>query len=99
MKNPVSQENAEQIALQALTYLVQEPELIGTFLAETGVGPHELKPLLQEPTFLGGLLDFFLRQSDLLLKFSEASNLKPQDILFARLHFPGAQEDTWLFAR
>lgn len=96
MKEKISQNEAEKIALQALTYLVQNPELIGEFLAETGIGPHELKSQLKEPAFLGGLLDFFLSRTELLIKFAEETNLNPQALLLARLHFPGAQQDTWV---
>jgi hypothetical protein len=96
MNAKMSQDDAEHIALQALTFLAQDPALIGGFLSETGVGPHELKDQLQEPTFLGGVLDFFLSRSELLSRFAQDSNLKPQDILRVRLHFPGAQQETWV---
>jgi uncharacterized protein DUF3572 len=96
MKSKLSQDDAETIAFQALSYLTQEAGLIGKFLAESGFGPQELKIHLSEPTFLGGLLDFFLGHGDLLLRFANDSQLNPQDIVLARLHFPGAPQELTL---
>ncbi len=39
----LTQEAAEGLAIQALTFIAEDPERLGRFLAVTGIGPAEIR--------------------------------------------------------
>ena len=45
-------EAAEALAIAALTFIAEEPERLGRFLALTGIGPESLRAAAREPGFL-----------------------------------------------
>ena len=89
----MSEEAAETLALQALAWLAADPERLGLFLAETGLGPAELKRCATDKALLGGVLDHLLARGYLLLRFAEESELDPALAAPARALLPGAPLD------
>ena len=81
MKNP--REVAEIVAIQALSFIAGEPERLGLFLAETGIGPETLRTAATEPRFLANVLDFVLRDDATVKAFAAASDLDPTNIAAA----------------
>ncbi|WP_035641460.1 DUF3572 domain-containing protein [Bradyrhizobium sp. ORS 375] len=81
-QNP--REVAEIVAIQALSFLAAEPERIGRFLAETGIGPETLRSSASDPNFLASVLDFVLRDDETVKAFAESSKLHPTNIMAAR---------------
>ncbi len=75
---------AEIVAVQALSFVASEPERLGRFLAETGLGPETLRQAAADPQFLAGVLDFVLRDDDTVKAFDEATELDPTTIAAAR---------------
>lgn len=75
---------AEEIAIKALTFLSNDPELMGRFLALSGLDPVGLKEVIAEPSFLAGILDFLLMDDSLLLTFVSNVSLNPHDIASAK---------------
>lgn len=61
-----------------------EPERLGLFLAETGVGPETLRSAASDPNFLLSVLDFVLRDDATVKAFAAASELHPTNIAAAR---------------
>ena len=86
MKKPVHnpREVAEIVAIQALSFVASEPERLGLFLAETGVGPETLRNAAADPNFLLSVLDFVLRDDTMVKAFSESSQHHPTTIMAAR---------------
>ncbi len=86
MKKPVQnpREVAEIVAVQALSFLAGEPERLGRFLAETGIGPETLRSAATDPNFLVNVLDFILRDDESVKAFAAASKLHPTNIMAAR---------------
>ena len=86
MKKPVQnpREVAEIVAIQALSFVAGEPERLGLFLAETGVGPETLRTAASDPNFLLSVLDFVLRDDATVKAFASASELHPTNIAAAR---------------
>ncbi|HTV67617.1 MAG TPA: DUF3572 domain-containing protein [Rhizobiaceae bacterium] len=86
MKKPVQnpREVAEIVAIQALNFIAGEPERLGLFLAETGIGPETLRSAAADPRFLVSVLDFVLRDDATVKAFAEASELHPTNIAAAR---------------
>jgi len=52
-----AREAAESLAIQALSFIAQDPERLGRFLALTGIGPAEIRSAAAEPGFLTGVLE------------------------------------------
>ena len=85
MKRPVQnpREVAEIVAVQALSFIAGDPELLGRFLSETGIGPATLRTAASDPQFLRSVLDFVMRDDTTVKAFSKASELHPTNIAAA----------------
>ena len=79
-----AREVAEIVAIQALNFIAGEPERLGPFLAETGIGPETLRKSAADPRFLASVLDFVLRDDATVEAFARASELHPTNIAAAR---------------
>jgi hypothetical protein len=86
----MSEAQAETLALQALAWLAADPERLGLFLAETGIGPAELRRCAGDKAMLGGVLDHLLSREYLLLRFAEENDVDPAAAALARAKLPGA---------
>ena len=86
MKKPVQnpREVAEIVAIQALNFIAGDPERLGLFLAESGIGPDTLRTSAADPRFLASVLDFVLRDDASVTAFAKASELHPTNIAAAR---------------
>ena len=86
MKKPVQnpREVAEIVAVQALGFIAGDPERLGAFLAETGIGPSSLRSAASDPQFLVSVLDFVLRDDATVKAFAAHSELHPTNIAAAR---------------
>ena len=82
-------EQAETIALQALSFLAKNEELLAQFLINTGLTPQELQKRVREPELLGGVLDAILGNDMVLLEFCTAASLSPDTLILARRALPG----------
>jgi hypothetical protein len=86
LKKPVHnpREVAEIVAVQALSFIAGEPERLGAFLAESGIGPETLRTAAADPHFLVSVLDFVMRDDATVKAFAEAAELHPTNIAAAR---------------
>jgi hypothetical protein len=82
VQNP--REVAEIVAIQALNFVAGDPERLGGFLAETGIGPDTLRKSAADPRFLASVLDFVLADDATVKAFAKASELHPTNIAAAR---------------
>ena len=85
MKKPTQnlRQAAEIVAIQALSFIAGEPERLGAFLAETGIGPETLRTAAADPRFLASVLDFVMRDDATVKAFARASQLHPTNIAAA----------------
>ena len=84
MKSPrLTQEEAEVIALKALSFLAGDPQRLGAFLAESGIGPETLRNAAADPHFLASVLDFVMRDDATVKAFAQASKLHPTNVAAA----------------
>jgi hypothetical protein len=81
VQNP--REVAEIVAIQALSFIASEPERLGLFLAESGIGPETLRSAAKDPHFLRSVLDFVMRDDATVKAFAAASQLHPTNIAAA----------------
>jgi hypothetical protein len=86
LKKPVQnpREVAEIVAIQALNFVASDPERLGLFLAETGIGPDTLRKSAADPRFLASVLDFVLRDDATVKVFAKTSELHPTNVAAAR---------------
>jgi Protein of unknown function (DUF3572) len=77
---PLTQDAAEGLAIQALTFIAGEPERLGRFLAATGIGPAEIRGAAREPGFLAGVLEYLAGDERLLTAFSTDAAVDPANI-------------------
>ena len=86
MKKPVHnpREVAEIVAIQALSFIAGDPERLGPFLAESGLGPETLRTAAANPQFLASVLDFIMRDDASVKAFADASKLHPTNVAAAR---------------
>lgn len=85
MKKPIqnAREVAEIVAIQALSFIAGDPERLGAFLAESGIGPETLRTAAADPRFLSSVLDFVMRDDATVKAFASVSELHPTNIAAA----------------
>ena len=90
-RNP--REVAEIVAVQALSFIASDPERLGAFLAESGLGPETLRGAAADPRFLAHVLDFVMRDDATVKAVAAASQLHPTNIAAAHqaLNDPGLE--------
>jgi hypothetical protein len=86
LKKPVHnpREVAEIVAIQALSFVAGDPERLGLFLAESGLGPETLRTAAANPQFLTSVLDFVMRDDATVKAFADATQLHPTNVAAAR---------------
>ena len=86
MKRPSSaaRETAEMLAIQALSFIAEEPDRLAAFLNASGLTIERLRESATEPGFLAGVLEHMLADESLLLAFAAAADIDPADIARAR---------------
>ena len=90
-----TQEVAETLALNAVSWLVGQPDLLNVFMGSTGIGEHEIKTRLQDPDFMAAVLDFLLMDDRFVLDFCDAQGIPAENLLHARSALPGGQQVHW----
>ena len=87
--HPLTREQAEGLAIQALTYIAGDGERLGRFLAVTGIGPAEIRSAAREPGFLAGVLEYMASDELLITAFAGENGLNPADIERSRAALSG----------
>lgn len=85
-----TQEAAEAVAIQALTYIAGDAERLGQFLAVTGVGSAQIRTAAAEPGFLVGVLEYLISDEALLTAFAADAGLRPPDAVKALVILGGS---------
>ena len=82
-------EHAETIALKAIHFILADDDLQQSFLDISGIFPDQLKNEINNPEFLGGVLDFLLGNEEQLVSFCEEHGINPMEPAKVRSLFPG----------
>jgi len=82
-------DQAETLAIQALSWLASDEEKLGQFLNVTGAAPGDLRARAVEPEFLGFVLDFIMRDDETILGFCNAASATPESVQRARIELGG----------
>jgi alkanesulfonate monooxygenase SsuD/methylene tetrahydromethanopterin reductase-like flavin-dependent oxidoreductase (luciferase family) len=89
------QEAAEITALQALGWLVSQPDEVGGFLNATGAATADLAQAARDPRFLAAVMDFLLETDARVLACAADLGLPPTALAEARMGLPGGQDPHW----
>jgi hypothetical protein len=82
-------QDPEAVAIAALGFIASDPERLGRFLLQTGIGPATLRSAAREPQFLSRVLDYLGEDEALLLAFAANEGLAPETVARARLTLAG----------
>ncbi len=90
-KTNTSATNAEETAAAVLGWLAKEPEMLGRFLALSGMQADQMRDAVDDSGFLAGMIDFLMGHEPTLLAFCEATDIKPETVAAAWQHYAGSQ--------
>ena len=76
---PISAQSAETFALNVLSWLVGNEELLPVFLGSTGASAQDLRDRASEPEFLGSVLEFLMLDDSWVIAFCDANSV-PYDV-------------------
>ena len=90
-----TRESAETLALQILTWLAGNDELLPVFLGSTGASEDDLRAGARDPAFLGSVLDFVMMDDAWVVAACDASALAYDSLMQARMALPGGEQVNW----
>ena len=90
-----ARETAETIALQALTWLAGNDELLPVFMGATGASESDVRAGATDPQFLGAVLDFILMEDAWVIACCDKMGLDYGDLQLARQALPGGDMVHW----
>ncbi|WP_299411846.1 DUF3572 domain-containing protein [uncultured Sulfitobacter sp.] len=91
----MTQSNAETVALQALGWLVGNEDLLPVFLGSTGASEADMRGAVNDPAFLGSVLDFIMMDDAWVVGCSDANQLPYERLSEARMALPGGGQVHW----
>ncbi len=94
MKAPMrpSRKTAENLAIQALSFIAGDPDRLAGFLNMTGIAAEDIRAAAREPRFLAGVLEHMLGNEDLLIAFAADAGIDPAEVARARKALGGRRE-------
>jgi hypothetical protein len=79
----ITRDEAETIALSALSYITGHEEVLGRFLAMSGLEPGTIRHAAASPGFLAAILDYVASDEPLLLALAKELDARPERIMEA----------------
>ena len=75
---------AQDMAVAAFTFITQDTDRLGRFLALSGIDPGNARFAAAEPGFLAGVLDYLSGDEALLVAFASDLGVEPAAVEAAR---------------
>ncbi len=91
----MNDQNAQNMALDALLWLSGEEELVSSFIAMTGADVQDLRRQAQNPEFLGFVMDFVLSDDSLVISCAQSLGVAPENLAQIRARLPGGDVPDW----
>ncbi|MBM9593129.1 DUF3572 domain-containing protein [Roseitranquillus sediminis] len=89
------QDEAELVAVSALAWLAGNDSLLPVFLGATGASGESIRTGVQDPVFLGSVLDFVLMDDAWIMALCDDAGLGYDVPGRARAALPGGNVPTW----
>lgn len=83
----------DQMAVQALGFLADDPDRLGRFFDITGLTVQTLRQVAGTPSFDSSLLDYLGSDETLLRAFAEQNDYDPADVDATRMALSGPAEE------
>jgi hypothetical protein len=80
---------AQSLAIRGLSFIAEDLDRLGRFLALSGFGPAELRARAGDLAFLGGVLDYLLSDEALVVAFADWAAVDPASVAMLRQKLPG----------
>tara|TARA_B100001057_G_scaffold65776_1_gene59517 strand:+ start:16 stop:294 length:279 start_codon:yes stop_codon:yes gene_type:complete len=91
----MDREIAETRALEVLTWVLSENDLIQVFMGTTGASQNDLRSNTLSHELLLSILDFVLMDDRWVISCSKFLNIDPSQIQLIRMSLDGGQDMTW----
>ena len=91
----MNKEIAETRALEVLTWVLSEDDLIQVFMSTTGASQDDLRSNTLNHEFLISILDFVLMDDSWVISCSKFMNIDPSQIQVIKMSLDGGQEVNW----
>ncbi len=91
----MTEAEAERTAIEVLSWMAADDEVIGGFLGVSGASVEELRARAGDPEFLGFILDYLLSDDAMVMAFSDATNCPADRPIQARAALPGGAIPHW----
>lgn len=91
----MTQDSAETIGLQAVSWMVANEELLPVFLGATGASEADMRSGVGDPAFLDALLDFIMMDDTWVRDFCDSVQLPYETPMYARMALPGGDQVHW----
>lgn len=92
---PLTLESAELLAIEALSWLVGNEELLPVFLGSSGATEADLRAGAKDPVFLGSVLDFLMMDDAWITSFCDSAGYSLDFPMRARAALPGGAQLNW----
>lgn len=83
--------DADVLALEALAWVLAEPDLAAAWMEASGLDPVSLRARAGETEVLAAVLDFLLSSDALVTGFASAAGIAPEAVARARRALPGGE--------
>ena len=90
-----TQESAEMTAIQALSWLAGNEDLMPVFLNASGADVDNLRDQAKDPAFLGAVLDFIMMDDAWVIAFCDEVGISYDAPMRARVMLPGGEQVNW----
>ncbi|WP_347141026.1 DUF3572 domain-containing protein [Paracoccus sp. SSK6] len=90
-----TRESAQELAMAALVYLAERPDLIGEFLGATGLQPQDLRKAASSPDMAVHVLDYLLEDDRRVMDAAAELGVSPGDLMHARTALAGPGSYGW----
>ncbi len=78
--SPINGDDAEALALQALTFLLSDGARMSRFLSLTGIAPEGLREAAASRALQAATLEYLLGDESLLLMFCQEAGIAPASV-------------------
>ena len=92
---PLTRDSAELLAIEALSWLIGNDDLLPVFLGSTGASADDVRQRAQDPEFLGAVLDFLLMDDAWIQAFCAENSYELDFPIRARAALPGGAHVNW----
>ena len=91
----MNKEIAETRALEVLTWVLSEDDLIQVFMGTTGASQDDLRSNTLNHELLVSILDFVLMDDSWVISCSKFMNIDPSQIQVIKMSLDGGHEVNW----